>query len=882
VFRVIFLMDVTDESRSAETYLFVSVLKDESLLQPTLNWLLNTQPQKNRLFDDCCRSAFAQTVLGFVYQQMKEFCQTSNTGRHEMSNVTLVTSSQFSGLLLDRSSRTEQLKPISETTKAMTTPISQEKSRAYERDFPPLEASPKSQSQPKLSKLRSKETDSQSTPRHFFSKTPKKRPLYVRKDQRLNSQLSSTPLKSTAECNINTDTALNDAQSHTSTNDKMNINKDDKKLNTVESTKNECEISNVSSSPNGKHNDSDTVREILNNNDSDTLSKRTAESYLAVVSRRRSLELLAAIYGAIILNKLHPTSFTHDIFLIFQMLAVNPTVEFRQRSSQSIASDAIQTDHNNEEFLESLFRRGIDFIYFGVHCLKAMSPLLSAFTVSVRRHLANNIYLQLIQPTLVQNLNESIEFEPNVVYLPRTKPYPDFSMPLKLDVDANRNNFRTPLETTVFNNRESIRDSFLTIVYDVNLAKENKLLETVLPQNYSFFCSLFITELLKNTLEVMELDPQLPSKIDPKRLSQLNRRFTQLNRIKNFNNNIQKEESGPLTDHPFQFAFKNDKECTLAQFLFAENNYILNFFLITQLKMKINELNDITSTEENESELAERIAQLKTLAKFLAFLVFLPIATSVPATSTGFTSHVTEIRRLLSHYEQPIDLLSVLKRAHQNAHLCLTLPWVCEYLRLLKYDKVIRETEYMKKVFAFLKTLYRSEQLTLTSACSMSALFLVIELSQLFGDLDIDVYNSSEDIEFDVKEEFECLSVQQPNEQLALQSSILPKPIHSIDSQWTLINFDRFVELCYPFMDDATRFLSECNMQQKRLLSEPLSTKKGSSLLCVSNSDYSIPIQTHKKTSKKVTPTLIQSLADPTCRLQTVLFSRELSYDASK
>jgi hypothetical protein len=112
VFRVIFLMDVTDESRSAETYLFVSVLKDESLLQPTLNWLLNTQPQKNRLFDDCCRSAFAQTVLGFVYQQMKEFCQTSNTGRHEMSNVTLVTSSQFSGLLLDRSSRTEQLKPI--------------------------------------------------------------------------------------------------------------------------------------------------------------------------------------------------------------------------------------------------------------------------------------------------------------------------------------------------------------------------------------------------------------------------------------------------------------------------------------------------------------------------------------------------------------------------------------------------------------------------------------------------------------------------------------------------------------------------------------------------------------------------------------------------
>jgi hypothetical protein len=45
---------------------------------------------------------------------------------------------------------------------------------------------------------------------------------------------------------------------------------------------------------------------------------------------------------------------------------------------------------------------------------------------------------------------------------------------------------------TIFNNREYIRDSFLDIVYETHLSKERKLLETVLPQNYPFFCSLFI------------------------------------------------------------------------------------------------------------------------------------------------------------------------------------------------------------------------------------------------------------------------------------------------------------------------------------------------------------------------------------------------------
>jgi hypothetical protein len=93
---------------------------------------------------------------------------------------------------------------------------------------------------------------------------------------------------------------------------------------------------------------------------------------------------------------------------------------------------------------------------------------------------------------------------------------------------------------------------------------------------------------------------------------------------------------------------------------------------MAQIKAKITELNDLTSLEEIEGDFAERVAQLKILAKvihsfcsnflfmiyrelitmwyfeckqFLGFLVFLPVTLSVFSTSIGFTSLATETIR---------------------------------------------------------------------------------------------------------------------------------------------------------------------------------------------------------------------------------------------
>jgi hypothetical protein len=96
----------------------------------------------------------------------------------------------------------------------------------------------------------------------------------------------------------------------------------------------------------------------------------------------------------------------------------------------------------------------------------------------------------------------------------------------------------------------------------------------------------------------------------------------------------------------------------------------------------------------------------------------------------------------------------------------------------------------------------------------------------------------------------------------------------SIDTHWELINFGRFIELCYPFMDDLDHFLSECNTQQKRLLSAGSSlTKNNIPLLCVFNEEYSSPtVQSQKKVSKKIAPIHIQSASDITSHQQTEVF----------
>jgi hypothetical protein len=76
----------------------------------------------------------------------------------------------------------------------------------------------------------------------------------------------------------------------------------------------------------------------------------------------------------------------------------------------------------------------------------------------------------------------------------------------------------------------------------------------------------------------------------------------------------------------------------------------------------------------------------------------------------------------------------------------------------------------MKKVFVFLKGLYRSEQLKLNTQCSMNTLFIVIELSQLFSELDFDLQFFEENSKFEIEEEFQRLSIDQQPKQFTTSS----------------------------------------------------------------------------------------------------------------
>jgi hypothetical protein len=203
--------------------------------------------------------------------------------------------------------------PKNETNKTLTTCTStpppsshHQNSTTYDKEFPPLGTSPKSGIKSKPSRQHLQEISSQGNSRRSYSRTPKKPLTFVPKYQQQKT-------------------------SQTSTN------------STTKYTKSETFQSSSTSSKNDFSHIEDK-----STNDTEVQWKRTAEKFLSRASQTKALEILATLYGSILLNKLQPRSFTHDLFLIFQMLAVNPIVEFNPSAQSKTSDQHVHDDLNSK------------------------------------------------------------------------------------------------------------------------------------------------------------------------------------------------------------------------------------------------------------------------------------------------------------------------------------------------------------------------------------------------------------------------------------------------------------------------------------------------------------------------------------------------------
>jgi hypothetical protein len=175
-------------------------------------------------------------------------------------------------------------------------------STTYNKEFPSLGTSPKSGIASKSSRSHLRDINS----RRSYSRTPKKSLTFVPKYQQ--QKTSQTP---------------------------TNSNTQYIKSETFQSP------STILRNDFGHIEDKST-------NEMDVQWKRTAEKYLSNTSQTKALEILATLYGVILLNKLQPQSFIHDLLLIFQMLAVNPTVEFDSSTQNDTSGQQLHDSLNSK------------------------------------------------------------------------------------------------------------------------------------------------------------------------------------------------------------------------------------------------------------------------------------------------------------------------------------------------------------------------------------------------------------------------------------------------------------------------------------------------------------------------------------------------------
>lgn len=155
----------------------------------------------------------------------------------------------------------------------------------------------------------------------------------------------------------------------------------------------------------------------------------------------------------------------------------------------------------------------------------------------------------------------------------------------------------------------------------------NHFLKNLFPQNYSWFALLFQSEVLK-LYSVSEdfLDPSMKQLADSEKLRKLNERFNPVSSI-------------------------SQQEEFLLKLIEAIQDHSLIVHLIRALLSKLLILSSLKhgastlqiNDFQNGQQMAERILQLKTLAKFLAYLLLVPNNPKYLPESENFSPSIEDL-----------------------------------------------------------------------------------------------------------------------------------------------------------------------------------------------------------------------------------------------
>eukprot|EP00571_Detonula_confervacea_P000080 CAMPEP_0172324684 /NCGR_PEP_ID=MMETSP1058-20130122/51971_1 /TAXON_ID=83371 /ORGANISM="Detonula confervacea, Strain CCMP 353" /LENGTH=1077 /DNA_ID=CAMNT_0013041025 /DNA_START=44 /DNA_END=3273 /DNA_ORIENTATION=+ len=321
--------------------------------------------------------------------------------------------------------------------------------------------------------------------------------------------------------------------------------------------------------------------------------------------------------------------------------------------------------------------------------------------------------------TTLQNIiyagNSALIFEADQKALGSNTNTPHLTLPFDHARDS-RHNYRSVDLNRLFKEREELRDSFLyqlRAFQDVrgrlveheqaekhidSIRYESRgMLKNLSSGNTLWFVNFFCDLLIQiGLVPISETDSEVLKQIgDKKRLQKLHMRFTSKSGQTNKSSRkLRIDHKGPssTTNTAPEQSFPGHQEF-FSIFLRAGDSYKFNVHMKRRLAQIITEMTAVNETKG----LCELIAKTQMLAKFLGMLVFSP---------NWDMSNGSSAADLLSENEDinlpPINIKECIEAAWKQYRLVVVVPWVVQFLGMMKWDEISRRFQYYIDTFTLL------------------------------------------------------------------------------------------------------------------------------------------------------------------------------------
>ncbi|XP_046383460.1 codanin-1 [Ischnura elegans] len=442
------------------------------------------------------------------------------------------------------------------------------------------------------------------------------------------------------------------------------------------------------------------------------LRNQSMEPILNLVTYRKELDILAAIFTILINKNLVPNVLSELCFLCNLL-----TVEAYE--TLSVESSNGNMKRKSPEYFHAVH----NCAYFAVEVLSKLRPLLRLLDRNTQRMLSENSRVARFSPSLAAFLSSDSRVPRRNILLPRNSSNSSALTSFQTDVD-NRKNFPNDRTFRLFCRQ---RDEFCEALrtwetgrsmpgwsFSVVLGPRIRSIltpshSTPEPTNFIHLARFFRAQLLANCgnncvtgLEESsnsgEVVPMALRDADPSKLQRLQRRLIWPSRSRG--------GCCPVPTFPGTQEFFRDFIVYGANHMFNEHlkdGLVSDILNLNDSQFMASELEDQDKVDDDtRCEYIKCVLNMQLLAKFLGFLVFLPYQSESRLPENIMLSYCT-----LRNKVMPVmDLMGLLWTAKQQRHLSITIPWIVVFLSMI--DRVTTCTDYYKeKFFPLLTSVYR-------------------------------------------------------------------------------------------------------------------------------------------------------------------------------